>query len=115
MPRPSLLGVTLVAPALALVVALFLYPLSYSMIAAFTADGALTLRHFDKAFELYSIDILFTVFIVVIATVLTALISVALAGVLTLSETPWLVAGLRWLYRWPLFIPFIVTAQCMRT
>ena len=25
------------------------------------------------------------------------------------------VAVLRWLYRWPLFIPFIVAAQCMRT
>ena len=23
--------------------------------------------------------------------------------------------GLAWLYRWPLFIPFIVAAQCMRT
>jgi hypothetical protein len=35
--------------------------------------------------------------------------------VLTLSETPWLITTLRWLYRWPLFIPFIVAAQCMRT
>ena len=34
---------------------------------------------------------------------------------LTLCETPWLIATLRWLYRWPLFIPFIVAAQCMRT
>jgi ABC-type spermidine/putrescine transport system permease subunit I len=25
------------------------------------------------------------------------------------------VAVLKWLYRWPLFIPFIVAAQCMRT
>ena len=115
MPRPSLLALTLVAPALAMVAALFLYPLSYSLVAAFTADGALTLRHFEKAFELYSGDITFTLFIVVTATILIALISVAIAGVLTLSETPWLIAGLRWLYRWPLFIPFIVAAQCMRT
>ncbi|HEX2724850.1 MAG TPA: ABC transporter permease subunit [Beijerinckiaceae bacterium] len=115
MPRPSLLALTLVAPALALVAALFLYPLSYSLVAAFTADGALTLRHFEKAFELYSGDIRFTLFIVVTATILIALISAAIAGVLTLSETPWLITGLRWLYRWPLFIPFIVAAQCMRT
>jgi putative spermidine/putrescine transport system permease protein len=47
--------------------------------------------------------------------VLIALISIAIAGVLTLSETPWLITTLRWLYRWPLFIPFIVAAQCMRT
>jgi putative spermidine/putrescine transport system permease protein len=113
--RPSPFALFLVAPALALVAALFLYPLSYSLVAAFTADGAFTLRHFEKAFELYSGDILFTIFIVVLATILIALISVAIAGVLTLSETPWLIAGLRWLYRWPLFIPFIVAAQCMRT
>jgi ABC-type spermidine/putrescine transport system permease subunit I len=113
--RASPLPLLLVAPALALVAALFLYPLSYSLVAAFTADGTLTLRHFEKAFELYSGDILFTIFIVVLATILIALISIAIAGVLTLSETPWLIAGLRWLYRWPLFIPFIVAAQCMRT
>jgi putative spermidine/putrescine transport system permease protein len=115
MPRASPLALLLVAPALTLVAALFLYPLSYSLVAAFTADGALTLRHFEKAFELYSGDIMFTLFIVILATILIALISVAIAGVLTLSETPWLIAGLRWLYRWPLFIPFIVAAQCMRT
>jgi putative spermidine/putrescine transport system permease protein len=116
MPRPSVLGILLVAPALALVAALFLYPLSYSLVAAFTtAQGAPTLAHFEKAFELYSGDIVFTLFIVVTSIVLTAFISIGIAGVLTLGETPWLVAGLRWLYRWPLFIPFIVAAQCMRT
>ena len=50
-----------------------------------------------------------------LALLLIALISMAIAGVLTLSETPWLITTLRWLYRWPLFIPFIVAAQCMRT
>jgi ABC-type spermidine/putrescine transport system permease subunit I len=115
MHRVSALGLLLVAPALALVAALFLYPLGYSLVAAFTAGGEPTLRHFEKAFELYSTDILFTLFIVVTATILTALISIAIAGALTLGETPWLIAGLRWLYRWPLFIPFIVAAQCMRT
>jgi ABC-type spermidine/putrescine transport system permease subunit I len=71
--------------------------------------------HFQKAVELYSTDILFTLFIVITSTILTGLLSIAISGVLTLGETPWLVAGLRALYRWPLFIPFIVAAQCMRT
>src|SRR4051794_24334625 len=114
MSRPSPLGLLLVAPALILVAALFLYPLGFSLLAAFTANGAPTLAHFEKAFELYAVDIRFTMFIVLLSTVLIALISIAIAGVLTLSETPWLVATLRWLYRWPLFIPFIVAAQCMR-
>ncbi len=115
MSRPSPLGLLLVLPGLLLVAALFLYPLGFSLVSAFTADGRITLAHFEKAFELYSGDILFTIFIVVTSTILTALVSVAIAGTLTLSETPWLIATLRQLYRWPLFIPFIVAAQCMRT
>ncbi len=115
MSRPSPLGLLLVLPGLLLVAALFLYPLGFSLVSAFTADGRYTLAHFEKAFELYSGDILFTIFIVVTSTILTALVSVAIAGTLTLSETPWLIATLRQLYRWPLFIPFIVAAQCMRT
>ena len=115
MPRSSLLGVVLILPGLLLVAALFLYPLSFSLISAFTEGGGVTLAHFEKAFELYSVDVRFTLFIVLSSTVLIALVSIAIAGVLTLSETPWLVAILRSLYRWPLFIPFIVAAQCMRT
>src|SRR4029078_6292110 len=53
--------------------------------------------------------------IVVTSCALTALAAVAIAGTLTLGENPWIVGTLRALYRWPLFIPFIVAAQCMRT
>jgi ABC-type spermidine/putrescine transport system permease subunit I len=115
MTRPSPLGLLLVLPGLLLVAALFLYPLSFSLVSAFTKDGGFSLAHFEKAQELYSTDILFTIFIVVTSTVLIAVVSIGIAGTLTLSETPWLVAILRQLYRWPLFIPFIVAAQCMRT
>jgi putative spermidine/putrescine transport system permease protein len=116
MPRPSALGLLLVTPALLIVGALFLYPLAFSLAAAFTVGGgAPTLDHFRKAFEFYSTDILFTLFIVITSTILTGFLSVAIAGALTLGETPWLVAALRVMYRWPLFIPFIVAAQCMRT
>jgi ABC-type spermidine/putrescine transport system permease subunit I len=115
MTRYSLAGFFLVLPGLVLVSALFLYPLSFSLVSAFVQDGAFTLAHFGKAFELYSGDIEFTLFIVLLSTLLIAVVSILIAGVLTLSETPWLVAILRSLYRWPLFIPFIVAAQCMRT
>lgn len=115
MKNISLPGFALVAPALAVVVALFLYPLGYSLIAAFTEAGALSLTHFAKAYELYSTDIAFTLMIVLVSTALIALVAIAIAGALTLGETPWLIAGLKALYRWPLFIPFIVAAQCMRT
>src|SRR6478609_8789542 len=116
MTRPSSFCLILIAPALAMIAALFLYPLGFSLTSAFTGpDGGLSLEHFEKAIDLYSTDILFTLFIVIVSTLLTALFSIAIAGTLTLGETPWLISSLRFLYRWPLFIPFIVAAQCMRT
>jgi ABC-type spermidine/putrescine transport system permease subunit I len=116
MKHASVAGLVLVAPALAMVGALFLYPLGFSLASAFAGEeGELTLSHFQKAFEFYSTDIVFTLFIVCASTALIAILSIAIAGTLTLSETPWLVAILRSMYRWPLFIPFIVAAQCMRT
>jgi len=47
--------------------------------------------------------------------VLIGMVAILIAGYLTLGENPRAVAILRWLYRWPLFIPFIVTGQIMRT
>ena len=110
------LALLLIAPGLALIAVLFLYPLGFSVVSAFTGPaGGFSLQAFGKAFELYSGDILFTIIIVVTSCAMTALAAVAIAGTLTLGENPWVVGTLRALYRWPLFIPFIVAAQCMRT
>jgi len=109
-------GLALAAPALAIVVVFFILPLGMSAVLAFRAkDGTFTTEHFAKAFDLYSTDLLFTAWIVVLATAMIAAIAIAIAGYLTLGEHPRTVAILRWLYRWPLFIPFIVTGQIMRT
>src|SRR6266852_1547623 len=109
-------GLLLVAPALLLVSALFVYPFVLSVASAVSDPaGGVGPANFIKAFDFYSGDILYTIFIVAISTVLVGLVSIAIAGYLTMGETPWLVSGLAWLYRWPLFIPFIVAAQCMRT
>jgi len=106
----------LVAPALAVIAAFFVLPLALSAILAFRAkDGGFTLEHFAKAWDLYQTDLLFTVGIVLLSTVLIGIVAIAIAGYLTLGENPRAVAILRWLYRWPLFIPFIVTGQVMRT
>jgi ABC-type spermidine/putrescine transport system permease subunit I len=109
-------GVALAAPALAVVGAFFIAPLAMSAIVAFRGKlGGLTLEHFSKAFDLYTTDLLFTLAIVLLSTVLIGLLSIAIAGYLTLGENPRAVAMLRWLYRWPLFIPFVVAGQVMRT
>jgi len=112
--RPALL--LLVAPALAMVLALFVYPMGYSLVSAFTErDGQPSLANFAKAFDLYGTDIAFTLVIVVASTVLIGLLAAAIGGFLALGAHPAAVAILKWLYRWPLFVPFIVAAQCMRT
>ena|SRR6266567_2166397 len=106
----------LVAPAVLLVLALFVYPLALSVASAFTArDGTIGLANFAKTAELYGTDILFTLVIVGVSTALVAVLAVAISGYLVLGEHRAAVAALKFLYRWPLFIPFIVAAQCMRT
>lgn len=120
MPGRSLVGWVLVAPAATLVACLFAYPLLSSLIGAFEPDDPAggtfpSLSNFATAWELYADDVLFTIGIILLSVTLTAIFAIAIAGYLTLGTTPIIVATLRWLYRWPLFIPFIVAAQCMRT
>src|SRR6266436_5058453 len=87
-----------------------------SAVVAFRSkNGGLTLEHFAKSFDLYTTDLLFTLAIVLASTILIGLVAIAIAGYLTLGENPRAVALLRWLYRWPLFIPFVVAGQVMRT
>jgi putative spermidine/putrescine transport system permease protein len=106
----------LVAPAVLVVLILFVYPLGYSLLSAFTAkNGAFGFDNFIKTFDLYGTDILFTMVIVTVSTVLIGIFAALIGGYLVLGEHPIAVAALKWLYRWPLFIPFIVAAQCMRT
>src|SRR5262245_2105 len=106
----------LVGPALAVIALFFVLPLALSAVLAFSDnEGGFTLGHFAKSWDLYRTDLLFTVGIVLLSTVLIGIVAVAIAGYLTLGENPRAVAVLRWLYRWPLFIPFVVAGQVMRT
>lgn len=106
----------LVAPALAIVALLFVYPLGYSVATAFQdRDGGWTVVNFATAWSFYARDIGFTALIVLLCTALVGVVAIAIGGYLVLGTTPWAVAALAWLYRWPLFVPFIIAAQCMRT
>src|SRR5205809_1921478 len=106
----------LVGPALAVIAVFFVLPLAMSAVLAFRGKtGEFTLEHFDKSWDLYRTDLMFTIGIVLLSTVLIGVVAIVIAGYLTLGENPRAVAILRWLYRWPLFIPFIVTGQVMRT
>jgi ABC-type spermidine/putrescine transport system permease subunit I len=109
-------GLLLIGPALLVIAVFFIVPLAMSVQGAFTAkDGGFTLAHFEKSFELYTNDMVFTVAIVLLSCALIAVVAIGIAGYLTLGEHPRTKSMLRWLYRWPLFIPFVVTGQIMRT
>ncbi|SOC03076.1 ABC transporter permease [Rhodobacter maris] len=107
----------LITPALTMMAVLFLFPLASSLASAFWQDAEARwgMGNFWRAWQFYSADILFSLVIVVLATALVAVLAVAIAGYLTLGESRLFVALLGWLYRWPLFIPFVVAAQLMRT
>ena len=113
--QKRLLAILLVLPALIMIVLFFIVPLFASVVGAFEVGESFGLGNFSKSFELYSSDMIFTVVIVSISTALIGLLSIAIGGYLTLGENPRAVAILRWLYRWPMFIPFIVVGQVMRT
>ena len=109
-------ALALIAPALAVVGLFFVAPLAMSAVVAFRGkNGELTLEHFRKSFDFYTTDLLFTLAIVALSTLLIGIVAIAIAGYLTLGGHARLVAVLRWLYRWPLFIPFVVAGQLMRT
>ena len=114
--RAAWAGMALVSPALLVIIVFFLGPLLASVVSSFqTKAGAWTLANFDKSFELYSDDVGYTAVMVLISTLAVGVMSVAIGGYLTLGTNPRAQAVLRWLYRWPLFIPFIVAGQVMRT
>jgi len=110
-------AVALLLPALLMVGVLFVYPLLVSLAFAFRneATGGWYMGNFSKAWSLYGGDVLLTAAVTVLSTAIVGVVSVAIAGYLTLGENPRAVSLLRWIYRWPLFIPFVVAAQLMRT
>lgn len=114
--REAVWPLILLAPALLLLLALFVYPLVLSLVSAFTDDtGVPDLGAFDRVFELYLGDTIFTGLVAIGVVVITDVLAIAVGGYLILGRNPTAVAALRAIYRWPLFIPFVVAAQMMRS
>src|SRR3989442_3752233 len=109
-------ALALIAPALAVVGLFFVAPLVMSGVVAFRGKGGeFTLEHFRKSFDFYTTDLLFTLAIVLLSTLLIGVVAVSIAGYLTLGGHPRSVAVLRWLYPWPLFIPLVLAGPARAT
>ena len=105
----------LLLPAVGLMLVLYLYPFVASVFRSFLdKEGALTLANYAKAWDLYLRDILFSLGISLLSTTIAVVLSISLAAYLRLA-TGRVSRLVGFVYRFPLFIPFVVVAQMMRT
>nr|UKE85408.1 hypothetical protein KXZ65_10780 [Pectobacterium sp. PL152] len=74
------------APALAVVAVCFITPLGLSVGGAFVSQNGVGVDNFVTALTLYLPDILFTLLIVSLSTLLIGLLSVTIGGYLTLGK-----------------------------
>ncbi len=106
---------SLLLPALGLMLALYALPFLASIYRSFLdKSGVLTLANYQKALELYLRDVIFSLEVAVLSTAIAAVLSVGLAAYLRLGSGR-INKLVNALYRVPIFIPFVVVAQMMRT
>ena len=105
----------LLLPATVLMLILYAWPFVSSVYRSFVAEeGGLTLAHYEKAFELYFRDVLFSLEVAILSTAIAAVLSISLSAYLRLRSGR--ISGMVGsLYRLPIFIPFVVVGQMMRT
>jgi ABC-type spermidine/putrescine transport system permease subunit I len=105
----------LLLPATTLMLVLYAWPFVASVYRSFLAsEGELTLANYIKAYELYFRDVLFSLEVALLSTALAAILSIALSTYIRLSHSP-ISRFIGILYRLPIFIPFVVVGQMMRT
>ncbi len=105
----------LLLPATVLMLALYAWPFVSSVYRSFLAkDGTLTLANYGKAFELYFRDVAFSVEVAILSTAIAAVLSITLSAYVRLTSGH-IARLIGLLYRLPIFIPFVVVGQMMRT
>jgi len=90
--------------------AVFVWPLTASVIASLTRDGQWTLANYDTVRRLYAQDVAYTVGVAAAGTALTFAVSVPLCGWLRVRA--W--SPVEFLLKVPLFVPFVVVGHALR-
>ena len=100
----------LCAPSLAVLGAVFLWPLGASVAASFTRDSAFTLAHYETVWRLYTRDVLYTVGVATAGTALTFAIAIPACGWIRLRAF----GPVELLLKVPLFVPFVIVGHAWR-
>ncbi len=108
--KNRLIGFLLVLPAFLILVFLYVYPLIRAIWTSFIKDGQLSWANYEKAFEIYSRDIVYSVAMTTGTVVVVLALSILLASYLRFKEWRFLDV----MYRLPLFIPFLIVGHAMR-
>jgi ABC-type Fe3+ transport system permease subunit len=103
-------GVAFALPPLAIVVWLFLIPFGQSASLSFLHQGQWSWRNYALVWRLYRFDILYTLGISLASLALVIGIAVVLCGYLRMRAN----RAVEFLFKVPLFVPFVVVGHAMR-
>jgi ABC-type Fe3+ transport system permease subunit len=105
------LGTIIVLPPVAIICVEYVYPFILSLISTFHYKGAISLENYAYAVRVYGKDILFTIYVSAMSLVCVMTIAIFLGGYLTVRSN----RIIEFLFKIPLFIPFVVVGHAMRT
>ena len=109
--RGALFRAAVVLPPVALVCVEYVYPFLLSLQSSFQKDGRTSLENYAYALSVYGPDVLFTIYVCFLSLALVLFLSVVIGGFLTLHRNRFL----EFVFKIPLFIPFVVVGHAMRT
>ncbi|NDI34929.1 ABC transporter permease [Chengkuizengella sediminis] len=108
--RSKVVGILICLPAILVVSLLFIYPFFLSFIESFKVEGQWKVDNYIKVFELYSGDFVYTLIVAFSSLFILLLVGVILGGYLRLRHNKFI----EFLFKIPLFIPFVVVGHAMR-
>jgi ABC-type Fe3+ transport system permease subunit len=100
----------LCTPPLAVLGAVFLWPVATSVVASFTRDGAWTLANYRTVWRLYAGDVAYTAAVALAGTALTFAVAIPACGWIRLRAF----GPVEFLLKVPLFVPFVVVGHALR-
>ncbi|MCX8165427.1 MAG: sugar ABC transporter permease [Acidilobaceae archaeon] len=109
-----MLGSLLVLPALLVIVLLYLYPFGLAVWISFSGEDGFTLEHYQRVYEVYWEDVIFTFWTSFLSAVIAAVLGILIATYLRLGADDPIKSFINQLYRIPIFLPMVVVAQMMR-